>query len=87
MALIDELRTKLTAVADTIRAKTGKAELMTLDDMPAEIRSLKAVVISFEATRGAYNGQKRAGSTSFDSKAHQTQITCTVIKAESKATV
>ena len=36
MALID----KLTAIADAIRAKTGKAEEMTLDQMPSEIAGI-----------------------------------------------
>ena len=37
MALTD----KLTAVADAIRAKTGKAEEMTLDQMPIEINNIR----------------------------------------------
>lgn len=37
MALTD----KLTAVADAIRAKTGKAEEMTLDQMPIEINNIQ----------------------------------------------
>lgn len=36
MALTD----KLDAIADSIRAKTGKTALMTLDEMPAEIASI-----------------------------------------------
>lgn len=38
MALTD----KLDAIADSIRAKTGKTALMTLDEMPAEIASIKS---------------------------------------------
>lgn len=38
MALID----KLTAIADAIRAKTGKTATMTLDEMPTEIAAIEA---------------------------------------------
>jgi hypothetical protein len=37
MALID----KLTAIADAIRAKTGKSDTLTLDEMPTEIESIE----------------------------------------------
>lgn len=37
MALIE----KLSAIGDAIREKTGKGELIPLDDMPAEVRSIK----------------------------------------------
>lgn len=37
MALID----KLTAIANAIRMKTGKTDLLTLDDMPTEIGNIK----------------------------------------------
>jgi hypothetical protein len=36
MALID----KLTAIADAIRAKTGKTDSLTLDQMPTEIGNI-----------------------------------------------
>lgn len=38
MALTD----KLSAIGDAIREKTGKTDLIPLDDMPAEIRSIKS---------------------------------------------
>lgn len=38
MALID----KLTAIADTIRAKTGKTDGLTLDQMPTEIEGIQS---------------------------------------------
>lgn len=37
MALTD----KLTAIGDAIREKTGKEDLLTLDQMPVEIRSIE----------------------------------------------
>ena len=34
------LTNKLSAIGDAIRGKTGKSELMTLDEMPDEIESI-----------------------------------------------
>ena len=41
MAITD----KLAAVADAIRGKTGKAELMTLDQMPGEIEGIQTCCV------------------------------------------
>ena len=40
MGNIDSLTGKLTAIGNAIREKTGKSDLLTLDQMPTEIRSI-----------------------------------------------
>lgn len=41
MGNIDSLTGKLTAIGNAIREKTGKSDLLTLDQMPTEIQSIK----------------------------------------------
>lgn len=53
MALTD----KLTAVADAIRAKTGKAEEMTLDQMVTEIGGIETGVPTIDATNVSFGSK------------------------------
>ena len=41
MGNIDSLTGKLTAIGNAIREKTGKSDLLTLDQMPTEIRAIQ----------------------------------------------
>lgn len=43
MGNIDSLASNLTAIGNAIREKTGKSDLLTLDQMPTEIRSISYV--------------------------------------------
>lgn len=52
MALID----KLTAVADAIRAKTGKTDKLTLDEMPVEIAGIQTGGGNDDTTRQLIDG-------------------------------
>ena len=42
MALIDDLRNKLTNVADAIREKNGGSDKIKIDDMPDAIRNISS---------------------------------------------
>lgn len=89
MAAIDELRAKLTSIADAIRKKSGKTAVMTLDDMPTEIDNLEtgggggSVSNTFSMTRkNTTTGSVRSMDSQFGITACSSAFTCTVIKAE-----
>lgn len=89
MAAIDELRAKLTSVADAIRKKSGKTAVMTLDDMPTEIDNLEtgggggSVSNTFSMTRkNTTAGSVRSTGFQFSVDASSSVFACTVVKAE-----
>ena len=55
MVLID----KLTAIANAIRAKTGKTQKLTLDEMVQEIREFGGILVNvtFEITTRTASGE------------------------------
>jgi hypothetical protein len=54
---MDRIKEKLSAVGDAIREKTGKGELLNLDEMPAEIAAIETgVELNFDVIK--YNTEE-----------------------------